>query len=322
MKVTTVEKGKLAGIKAEDRAKIKEIKKTEKEKEINNGIGSVIKESPHLTVEEYLSRYPEADRMGKDYKVGENDILNIIVYEEPDLSKEAVRVSGEGYISFPLIGRLKVANLSTSEIEQQIAGKLAEQQYLLDAHVSVMVTEYRSKNFLVLGAVKNPGSYFLQGREHLLDALSKVEGVDPEKAGSRALLIRTLNPDESQEQKVVIKIDLRDLFKRGGQATNLLLTHKDVIYVAPVEHYYIIGQVNGPGSYAMPENEITLVEAIGMAGGFTRIASRNKTRIVRLEEGVEKIIEVKVDEITEAGKKIQDVVIKPGDVIVVPESFF
>jgi polysaccharide export outer membrane protein len=59
-----------------------------------------------------------------------------------------------------------------------------------------------------------------------------------------------------------------------------------------------------------------------MAGGFTRIASRNKTRIIRVEEGVEKIIQVKVDAITKAGKKIQDVVIQPNDVIVVPESFF
>ena len=72
----------------------------------------------------------------------------------------------------------------------------------------------------------------------------------------------------------------------------------------------------------MPEDELTLVEAIGMAGGFTRIASRNSTRIIRIEDGVEKVIHVKVDEITDSGRKVQDVVIKPEDIIVVPESFF
>jgi len=72
----------------------------------------------------------------------------------------------------------------------------------------------------------------------------------------------------------------------------------------------------------MPEGEITLVEAIGMAGGFTPIASRNSTRIIRVEDGVEKIIEVRVDAIIDAGKKIHDVIIKPDDIIVVPESFF
>ena len=64
------------------------------------------------------------------------------------------------------------------------------------------------------------------------------------------------------------------------------------------------------------------MEAIGMAGGFTPIAARNRTRIIRVENGVEKIIEVKVDAITGAGRKIQDVIIQPHDVIVVPESFF
>ena len=59
-----------------------------------------------------------------------------------------------------------------------------------------------------------------------------------------------------------------------------------------------------------------------MAGGFTNIAARNRTRIVRVENGMEKIIEVKVDAITKAGKKGQDVRIWPGDVIIVPESFF
>ena len=59
-----------------------------------------------------------------------------------------------------------------------------------------------------------------------------------------------------------------------------------------------------------------------MAEGFTPVASRNKTRIIRVENGVEKIIQIKVDAITDAGKKIQDVLIQPNDIIVVPESFF
>ena len=62
--------------------------------------------------------------------------------------------------------------------------------------------------------------------------------------------------------------------------------------------------------------------AIGNAGGFTNIASRKKTRIIRVENGVEKIITVNVDAITSAGRKIQDVRIKPADIIIVPESFF
>ena len=322
VQVTAVKGDKLDGLKAEDRAMLEEIKKSTGKEEIDSKISTVIEKTPHFTVHEYLAKYPEASRDAADYKVGGNDVLSITVYEEKDLSKEAVRVSGKGYISFPLIGRLKVSGLTTTEIEKLIADRLAEQQYLLNAHVSVMVTDYKSKHFFVLGAVTKPGSYPLQARERVLDAVSKVEGVEPEKAGSKAMLIRTLNPHTQDEKKLVIDISLRDLLKRGDQISNVYLFDRDVLYVSPKEHYYIIGQVKAPGSYDIPENDITLVEAIGMAGGFTRIASRNSTRIIRVEDGVEKIIEVKVDAITDAGKKIQDVIIQPGDIIIVPESFF
>ncbi|MFO7555935.1 MAG: SLBB domain-containing protein, partial [Desulfobacterales bacterium] len=78
------------------------------------------------------------------------------------------------------------------------------------------------------------------------------------------------------------------------------------------------GEVNNPGSFSYNKKEITLVEAISMAGGFNEWAERNRTRIVRLEDGIEKIIEVRVDAITKSGQKGQDVLIRPGDIIVVP----
>lgn len=323
VRVTTVQSGKnLNGLKEEDRGILEEIKKRKDKKEIDSGITNVIEKTPHYTVSEYLAKYPEERGPVADYEVGGNDVLGITVYEEPDLSKEAIRVSGKGLISFPLIGRLMVAGLTTTEIEKLIAEKLANQQYLLNAHVGVMVTEYKSKHFFVLGEVGAPGSHPLQARERVMDALTKVGGVEEEKASNRMMLIRTLNPDTPEERKLVIDISLVDLLKMGDQISNIYLQDRDVLYFLPVEQFYIIGQVRGPGAYDMPEDELTLVEAIGMAGGFTRIASRNSTRIIRVEDGVEKIIHVRVDEITDAGKKIQDVVIKPGDIIVVPESFF
>ena len=322
VKETSVTSGKLNGLKEEDRAMLDEIKKSVEQQDGDDGISKVIQKTPHFTVPEYLVAYPQGRGAESDYPVGGNDVLSITVYEEEDLSREAVRVSGKGYITFPLVGTLKVSGLTTTEVERLISDKLAEQQYLLNAHVSVMVTEYNSQHFFVLGAVDSSGSYPLQARERVLDAISKVKGLEHEKASSKLMLIRTLDPDTDKEQKLVIDINLRDLLDRGDQASNIYLCDRDVLYVSPVEHYYIIGQVNTPGSYDMPENGITLVEAIGMAGGFTRIASRNSTRIIRVEDGMEKIIEVKVDAITDAGQKIHDVVIKPGDIIVVPESFF
>ena len=325
VKVTALQTGQLSTLKEEDRAKIEEIKKTRGQEALalDPSLSTVLEETPHFNITEYLRKHPEVSgQAGQDYRVGGYDVLSITVYEEKDLSREAVRVSADGYVSFPLIGRAKVDGLTTAEIEKLISRKLAEGKYLLDAHVSVMVTEYKSKKYLVLGSVKNPASYALQAQERVLDAISKAGGLEFQKTGKKGMIIRTENPNTANERKIVINFDLMSLLKGRDQVSNIFLLDKDVLYVPPAEHFYIIGQVKEPGSHPITDREITLVEAISMAGGFTPIAARNRTRIIRVENGVEKIIEVRVDAITDAGKKIQDVVIQPNDIIFVPESFF
>jgi polysaccharide export outer membrane protein len=297
VKVTTVKESGDA-LKEDERKKLDEIREKQASDGLDPRLTEIIEETPHYSVSEYLTTHP------------------------------AVRVSSDGYISFPLIGRIKVDNLSVSEIEKLISKRLAEEQYLLDAHVSVLVHEYNSKRFLVLGAVTNPGSFSLKAQERVLDALSRAGGIRLTKEGAYAgagrsgKIIRTENPNLPYERKIVIDLDLQGLLKGRDQVSNLCLMDKDVVYIPTSEDFYIMGQVNKPGSYPLTDKEITLIEAIGMAGGFTPIAARNRTRIIRVEEGVEKIIHVKVDAITNAGKKIQDVIIQPNDVIVVPESFF
>jgi polysaccharide export outer membrane protein len=323
VKVTALQTSPLGTLKAEDRAKLEEIKKTRGQEGLDPTLSALLEETPHYSITEYLKKHPEVTgQAGQDYKVGGYDVLSITVYEEKDLSREAVRVSADGHLSFPLIGRVKVDGLTTAEIEKLISQKLAEGKYLLDAHVSVMVNDYKSKKYLVLGSVKTPASYPLQAQERVLDAISKAGGLEFQKTGKKGMIIRTENPNTAKERKIVINFDLMSLLKGKDQISNIFLFDKDVLYVPPAEHFYIIGQVKEPGSHPITDREITLVEAISMAGGFTPIAARNRTRILRVEGGVEKIIEIRVDSITDAGKKIQDVVIQPNDIIFVPESFF
>jgi len=312
-----------AGLGAEERAKLREIRDSRSQQKDDLGLTSVIRETPNYTVQEYLARNPIASNaVARDYRVGGYDVLDITVYEEGDLSRKEIRISAGGYITFPLIGRVHVDGLNTSEIEGLIAGRLAGGGFILDAHVSVIVSDYRSKQFMVLGSVKEPGSYPLQARERVLDAISRAGGIDFEQGGKAGMIIRTRNPNTEYENKIVIRIELTGLLKGGDQLSNLTLHDKDLLYIPKADYFYIIGQIRNPGSYPYLEKEITLVEALSKAGGFTQIAARNRTRIIRVENGIEKIINVRVDAITKSGKKGQDVLIVPGDVIVVPESFF
>ncbi len=330
VKVEIVKEDAYKDLKESERTALEEIRKASADKKIDNKLSNVIAKTPQFSVTEYLEKYPETSaRVSKNYRVGGYDVIDIMIYEEEDLSRKSLQVSADGYITFPLIGRIEVDNLTTAEIGKLIASRLAQEQFLLDAHVSVMVADYKSKRVLVLGTVNNPGSYALQARERVLDALSKAGGLwrrtgvsAQSSAGKKGLIIRTQNPDTPQESKIVINIDLKGLFEDGDQIANLYMQDKDVLFIPAAENFYIIGQVREPGSFALTDREITLVEAISKAGGFTPIAARDRARIIRIEEGVEKIITVNVDAITNAGKKIQDVIIQPNDVIVVPESFF
>ena len=100
-----------------------------------------------------------------------------------------------------------------------------------------------------------------------------------------------------------------------------MLKPADTIYVGEVGKVTVIGEVNRPGTYNLKPN-MKIVEAIAMAGSFTRIAAPKKTKIVRTENGIEKTIIVNVDDITKRGRKDKDILLKPGDIIMVPESFF
>jgi polysaccharide export outer membrane protein len=329
VKVTEIEKDAYAGLKKDDLEKVKEIKKSLTDKDRPDvQLSTILKKTPSFTVSEYLKKYPNAnDMLALDYKVGGYDVLSITIYEEKDMSRESVRVSADGFITYPLIGRLHVADLTTADIEKLIARKLAEDQYLTEAHVSVMVMKYESRKFSVLGAVKTPGNYPLQAREKVLDALSKGGGVDGMGGSERgevreAVIIRTLNHGQANETKLVINIDLQGLLKGTDQTANLYMTDNDLLYIPKADYFYIIGEVKNPGNYAFNKKNVSIVEAISMAGGFTKLAARNKTRIIRVENDLEKIYNVNVDAITQGGKMIQAVLVMPNDLIVVPESFF
>jgi len=320
--VKSIDSGISGAIEPEYQKEIDEIKRSTTQAK-DTHLDQVIESTHNMSVTDYLKLHPETmNREKVDYKVGGYDVLSITVYEEADLSRDHVRVAADGCITFPLVGRIEVENMNTSEIEQRISQKLMEGQFLFDAHVSVMVEEYRSKQYLILGSVKAPGKYYLREQERILDAISRSKGIDFEQGGKQAMVVRTEYPNTEYERKIVIRIDLEALLSGSDQRSNIPLQDNDVLYFPKPEFFYIIGQVKNPGSFPYVQKKVTLVEAISMAGGFTTIAARNRTRIIRVENGVEKIIEVKVDAITNSGKKGQDVTIQPEDVIVVPESFF
>ena len=86
---------------------------------------------------------------------------------------------------------------------------------------------------------------------------------------------------------------------------------------------YVLGQVQKPAAIEIPpEKPLTVLEAITSVGGFTDIAATSKVRVLRMENGRQKAIDVDVTQITKQGNKMMDITLLPGDVIFVPQSMF
>lgn len=86
---------------------------------------------------------------------------------------------------------------------------------------------------------------------------------------------------------------------------------------------YVLGQVKKPSEIAIPpEKTITVLEAVTSVGGFTDIANTSKVKVLRMENGKQKSIDVDVNAIMKQGKKALDIELLPGDVVFVPQSMF
>jgi polysaccharide export outer membrane protein len=86
---------------------------------------------------------------------------------------------------------------------------------------------------------------------------------------------------------------------------------------------FVFGQVQKPGAIELPtETSMTVLEAVSQAGGFTRIAAPDRTRVIRLVNGKSKTFTIEVSAITKGGQKDKDMELKPNDIVYVPESVF
>ena len=94
-----------------------------------------------------------------DYRIGAKDLLEIAVFELPELN-QTVRVSEDGSITLSLLGKVEVSGLTAQELEKKLAS-LLDRQYTKGAHVTVFIKEYQKVS--VLGAVGKPGQYELVG---------------------------------------------------------------------------------------------------------------------------------------------------------------
>ena len=260
--------------------------------------------------------------LAQEYRVGPRDVLDVVIWGQPDLSQR-YSVSGDGFIDFPWIGRIKVEELTTTEIAQRLRERL-DKDYLVNPQIRVSVAEYLAKKVFVLGEAEKPGSYVLTGPLTLWEVLSQAGG--PSKlAGGQLILVRPQNKTAPGQQLAAGENSIQHFnigkIQAGAVEENIALQNGDTILIPKAQGFFVLGQVKSPGGYKL-EQETTILEGITLAGGFTNIAAPGRTKIIRTTPKGEEVIQVDVTEIINQGRRDKAIRLRENDVIVVPESFF
>jgi polysaccharide export outer membrane protein len=157
-----------------------------------------------------------------DYKIAPLDILDISVFQVPDLTK-TVQVSSGGQISLPLVGTVQAAGRSPAELERQL-GSVLGAKYLQSPQVSVFVKEYTSQKVTVEGSVNKPGIYPMSGKTTLLRAIALAGGLDRVADPSGIIVFR-----EVDGKRQAAKFDLPAI--RSGKADDPVIAGGDVVVV-------------------------------------------------------------------------------------------
>lgn len=161
----------------------------------------------------------------QDYLIGPEDVLEITVWRNADLSK-LVSVRPDGRISLPLIGDVIAVGKTASQLAEDIANKLKE--YKENPQVSIVVKEVNSYAIYVLGEVAKPGKYPLKSKTTLLQAITLASGFTPTAARNKIVVFRFGKDGEGQ---IKIKASYDDIVLRDGSNQNIELKPGDQIVV-------------------------------------------------------------------------------------------
>lgn len=270
-----------------------------------------------------------------DLPLGPGDLIEIVVFEVPELSNLKVRVPRPGVVALPLIGQVPVSGKTPAELEADLRGRLGR-SYMYDPHVTVFVHERRSQRISVIGAVRKGGVFELSGRLRLADALALAEGLTDDadhvvylfrrvpagtvaraegSAGAPAAAAPTATEAGATEE-VMTAIDLEAMTK-GSEELNVQLEAGDVIQVPRAGSIYVGGSVLRPGPIPL-KGKTTVHQAILAAGGASNVAALADVRLYRTQpDGKINIMPLDLNEF-EAGSGSPD--LQKQDVVIVGKS--
>jgi polysaccharide biosynthesis/export protein len=244
-----------------------------------------------------------------DYVIGEGDVLSISVWDEPKLSVSTT-VRPDGKITIPGLGDVQASGLTPGQVQKMLEEKM--QTLVRNPIVTVSVEQISNSKVFFFGGGLELGGQDLLRQTTLLQMLSTAGSL--QGADLRAAYVL--------RDGVKVKEDFYALIVEGDAREDIPLKNGDVIFVPPMRepNVYVVGAVEEP-TFIPYRDGLTVLEAILQAGGFSPYARENRTTIVRKQGDEEISIPVRAKDLLQ-GDTSQNIVLQPGDYVIVREGMF
>jgi polysaccharide export outer membrane protein len=261
------------------------------------------------------------------YTLGPNDQISFWGTDADEIVNKPFRIDPEGEVSLPMVGRLRAEGLTIRQFEEALNKRLST--YVRDPHIAVSIVEFRSQPVAVVGAVKSPGTYQLQGRKTVVEMISLAGGFR-EDAGNTVKITRELEWGKIPLSNATIdplhnfsvaEVRIKEILEAKNPEDNILMMPHDVITVPRGELVYVIGDVKKAGGFILAErSNMSVLQALSMAEGLDHTAKASHTKILRLEPGQEQRTEIAVNLKKILDGRSNDVPLQAGDILFVPGS--
>jgi polysaccharide biosynthesis/export protein len=273
-----------------------------------------------------LQKFSSAQQGYPSYKIGPNDVVDIKIFEHENMNL-STRVSGMGTINFPPLGEISVSGLTEKQLATLIEDGLRG-SYILEPHVSVLVSEIQARMIGIIGAVNVPGQYSSFGPMRLSDLIARAGGLKPE-VGEMAYVIRyhsnssgqnTLVPtrDNLESSSDTIRVDLDGLLLRGEEAWNLVLDPSDLVNIPVAGTIFITGHgIQKPGTYPLT-NKMTLQQLVDLAEGLKFEADHDLLLVRTSNDGAKAVYDIDYDDLRKIPTK--DIQLRSGDKVIVDRT--
>lgn len=245
-------------------------------------------ERARLPLEGGLQPVEQVRSQGYDYRVGPGDVLNVVVWEHPELTnpgnelrdtQSAGRLVGpDGVMFYPYVGSFQAAGMTLAEIRNFIAENL--QRVIRTPQVDVRILEYRSQRVFVTGEVQQPGVSVIDDTPRgILDLINEHGGLTELASQRIAVLSR------NQESHLV---NLHALHARGNTQFNVAVQAGDVLHIPDnsSDKVFVLGEVEQQGSVPIDRHYMSLTEAIAGAQGMD-VLSADDASIFVFRSGVQ-----------------------------------